>query len=221
MPFIFAHQFADEFHHAVEKGMVATDYDSLTGHWATQGPNLYTAARLHVRPEAAADEVLAEYYAAFGAGSAAVKSYFDYWEDYTTRSRDMISQTMETLQASRWRSWAKAAHVLYPPECFTPASALLEQALRAAGDDAEAVARVKFLQLGLQHAQLCARVSALLTLATSTAGKDEIKRAVDELITFRRANERSGIGNFNHLAWVEDLSWKLSEETRQTPDLYP
>lgn len=221
MPFIFAHQFADEFHHAVEKGMVATDYDSLTGHWATQGPNLYTAARLHVRPEASAEEVLAEYYAAFGTASEAVKSYFAYWENYTSRSREKINQTMEALQASRWRSWAKAAHVLYPPECFAPAVAMLEQASRAAGNDDAATARVKFLQLGLQHAQLCARVSALLTLATPTATKDEIKRAVDELIAFRRANERSGISNFNHLAWVEDLSWKLSEETRQTPDLYP
>lgn len=221
MPFIFAHQFADEFHHAVEKGMVATDYDSLTGHWATQGPNLYTVARLHVRPEASADAVLAEYYAAFGAAAAAVKSYFEYWENHTTRSREKINQTMETLQASRWRSWAKTAHVLYPPECFAPAEKMLEQAVHAAGENAEAAARVKFLQLGLQHAQLCARVSAQLSLATSTAAKDEIKRAVDELITFRRANERSGIGNFNHLAWVEDLSWKLSEETRQTPDLYP
>lgn len=221
MPFIFAHQFADEFHHAVEKGMVATDYDSLTGHWATQGPNLYTVARLHVRPEAGADEVLAEYYAAFGAASAAVKSYFEYWENYTTRSREKINQTVDTLQASRWRSWAKAAHVLYPPGCFTPAEMMLEQALREAKGDEEAAARVKFLQLGLQHAELCARVSAQLSLATSTAAKDEIKRAVDELITFRRANECSGIGNFNHLAWVEDLSWKLSEETRQTPDLYP
>ncbi len=221
MPFIFAHQFADEFHHAVEQGMVATDYDSLTGHWATQGPNLYTVARLHVRPEAAADEVLAEYYAAFGAASPAVKSYFEYWENYTTFSREKINQTMENLQASRWRSWAKAAHVLYPAECFTPAEKMLEQAMLAAGDDAEAAARVKFLQLGLQHAKLCAHVSARLTLATSTATKDEIKRAVDELIAFRRANEHSGIGNFNHLAWVEDLSWKLSEETRQPPDLYP
>ncbi len=218
MPFIFAHQFADEFHHAVEKGMVATDYDSLTGHWATQGPNLYTVARLHVRPEASADEVLAEYYAAFGGAADAVKRYFGYWESYTTGNREKINQTMETLQASRWRSWGKAAHVLYPPDSFTPAEKLLEQALSAIGNDAEAAARVKFLQLGLQHARLCARVSAVLTLATSTADKNEIKDALDELIAFRRANERSGIGNFNHLAWVEDLSWKLSEETRQTPD---
>ncbi|WP_395743936.1 DUF4838 domain-containing protein [Prosthecobacter sp.] len=221
MPFIFTHQFADEFHHAVEKGMVATDYDSLTGHWATQGPNLYTAARLHVRAKATADEVLAEYYAAFGVAAVAVKNYFNYWENYTTQSREKIGQTMEALQASRWRSWAKAAHVLYPLECFTPAEKLLGQALAAAGNDAEAAARVKFLQLGLEHARLCARVSARLTLAGSTAGKEEIKRAVDELIAFRRTHERSGIGNFNHLAWVEDLSWKLSEETRQAPDLYP
>ena len=221
MPFIFAHQFADEFHHAVEKGMVATDYDSLTGHWATQGPNLYTAARLHVRPEAAADEVLAEYYAAFGCAADKVKTYFDYWEHFSTGSREKIDQTMESLQASRWRSWAKAAHLLYPPECFTPAKSLLAQAACVVGSDEEAVARVNFLQLGLQHAQLCARVSEKLSLATSTADQGEIKRAVDELIAFRRANERSGIGNFNHLAWVEDLSWKLSEEARQTPDLYP
>ena len=221
MPFIFAHQFADEFHHAVAKGMVATDYDSLTGHWATQGPNLYTVARLHVRPESAAEEVLAEFFAAFGSASAAVESYFEYWENYTTSSREKINQTMETLQASRWRSWAKAAHVLYPPECFTPAATLLEQAARSVENEAEAAARVQFLQLGLQHAQLCARVSAKLSIATSTADKDDIKRAVDELITFRRANECTGIGNFNHLAWIEDLSWKLSEETRQAPDLYP
>jgi hypothetical protein len=221
MPFIFAHQFADEFHHAVKHGMVATDYDSLTGHWATQGPNLYVASRLHVRPEASADELLAEYFSAFGTASSQVKSYFTYWENFTTSSRAKTAQTMQALQTSRWRNWAKAAHVLYPPECFTPAEAMLEEAAKAARDDSEAAARVKFLQLGLQHAKLCARVSAKLTLANSTASKEETKSALDELLVFRRANERSGIGNFNHLAWVEELSWKLSEESRQPPDLYP
>ncbi|MBE2285107.1 MAG: DUF4838 domain-containing protein [Prosthecobacter sp.] len=221
MPFIFARQFADEFHHAVKHGMVATDYDSLTGHWATQGPNLYVAARLHTRPEASADELLAEYYAAFGPASTQVKNYFDQWEDYTTDSREKIAQTMQTTQTSRWRNWAKAAHVIYPPECFQQPETMLEAAAKAVADDAEAAARVKFLRLGLQHAKLCARVSAKLTLAGSTATKDEIKQVLEELLAFRRAYERSGISNFNHLAWVEDLSWKLSEETRQTPDLYP
>lgn len=221
MPFIFARQFADEFHHAVKHGMVATDYDSLTGHWATQGPNLYVAARLHTRPEASADDLLAEYYAAFGPASTQVQNYFDRWETFTTNSRETIAQTMQTLQTSRWRNWAKAAHVLYPPECFLAGEKQLVEAALAARGDEEAVERVKFLQLGLQHAKLCAQVSAKLTLAGSTATKDEIKQVLEELLAFRRAHERSGISNFNHLAWVEDLSWKLSEETKQTADLYP
>lgn len=221
MPFIFAHQFADEFHHAVQQGMVATDYDSLTGHWATQGPNLYVAARLHVRPEASADDLLAEYHSAFGAASKLVKSYFDHWESFTTHSREKISQTMEATQTSRWRNWAKASHLLYPAECFTPAEAILAEAVKAARDDPQATARVQFLQLGLEHARLCSRVSARLTLIDSTASEEEVTQALGELLTFRRNHERSGISNFNHLAWLEDLSWKLSQETRQTPDLYP
>jgi len=221
MPFIFAHQFADEFHHAVTHGMVATDYDSLTGHWATQGPNLYVASRLHVRPQAMADEVLAEYYAAFGAAAASVKNYFDSWEKFTSESREKTSQTMEALQTSRWRNWAKASHALYPQECFVKAEAQLAEAAKAAEGDKEAAARVQFLQLGLDHAKLCSRISAQLTLAGSTDSPAEVKSAVDELVTFRRAHERSGISNFNHLAWLEDLSWKLSDETKQAPDLYP
>jgi hypothetical protein len=221
MPFIFAHQFADVFRHAVSHGMVATDFDSLTGEWATQGPNLYVATRLHVRPEASADEVLAEYYAAFGPAAVLVKRYFDYWEDYTTSNRKRLTEAMETLQASRWRSWAKTAHVVFPPECFSPAETMLAEAGKAAASDQEAATRVEFLKLGLLHAKLCARVSASLTLANPTASKDETKRLLDEVIVFRRKAEHSGIGNFNHLAWVEDLSWKMSDEAKKAPDLYP
>jgi hypothetical protein len=222
MPYIFAHQFADEFHHAASNGMVGTDFDSLTGHWATQGPNLYVAVRLQDHPEASADEVLAEYYAAFGAAAPQVKAYFEYWEDYTTTSRERMLKTMEETQTSRWRTWAKAAHLVYPPACFDPADALLAEAAKAAAADKNASERVVFLKLGLTHAKLCARVAGQLSLANPTpATKAETEAALKELVTFRRAAERSGISNFNHLAWVENSSWKLSDETKKTPDLYP
>jgi hypothetical protein len=221
MPFIFAHQFADDFQHAAHNGMAATDFDSLTGQWSTQGPNLYLASRLHVRTETPADELLAEYYSAFGPAAAQVKAYFDYWETYTTNNRERLSQAMEELQASRWRTWAKAAHIVFPPACFVPAEALLAKATQATAGDPEAAARVDFLKKGLTHAQLCGRVAGQLSLANPAASKADAKVLLDELIAFRRANERNGIGNFNHLAWVEDLSWKLSDETRKPPDLYP
>ncbi|HYF33925.1 MAG TPA: DUF4838 domain-containing protein [Prosthecobacter sp.] len=221
MPFIFAHQFADEFHHAAEQGMVATDYDSLTGHWATQGPNLYTALRLHARPEASADELLAEYYGGFEQAGPVVKRYFDYWEEHTQRQTDSISRVLSQLETSRWRSFARAAHAVFPPESFAPAEALLDEAGVAVRGDAEAAARVAFLRQGLDHAQLCSRVAAKLSLSAPEMPKDESAALLAELMRFRRATESAGIGNFNHAAWLEDLSWRLSEESRQAPDLYP
>ena len=221
MPFIFAHQFADDFQHAARNGMVATDLDSLTGQWATQGPNLYVATRLHVRPEAGVEEVLGEYYRAFGAAAPQVKAYFDYWENYTTSHREQIARAMEELQASRWRSWAKAAHVIYPPSCFAPAEGMLERAAGLTGTDKDAASRVEFLRSGLAHAKLCSRVAGQLTLANPVASPVESKAVLDELIAFRRRTEGSGIGNFNQAAWVEDLSWKLGDETKKAPELYP
>lgn len=222
MPYIFAHQFADEFQHAVGDGLVATDLDSLTGHWATQGPNLYVAARLHVRPESPVDEVLGEYYAAFGPAATDVKAYFDYWERYTTENRLRIDQAMDDHATSRWRNWAKVAHVVYPPACFPPAEAILARATKSAATDPAATERVGFLQLGLSHARLCAEVAGDLSLARATGPKnDETQQAFQKLSDFRRSHERSGIANFNHLAWVEDLSWKLPAEAKTAPPARP
>jgi hypothetical protein len=221
MPYIFAHQFADEFQHAAKNGMVATDFDSLTGHWATQGPNLYAAVRLHTHPDAPIDAVLAEYYSSFGPAAAAVKAYFDYWENFTTQSREQISKSFEETQTSRWRTFAKAAHLVFTSESFAPAEKLLAQAATAAARDPAAAARVDFLRQGLTHAQLCARVAAQLTLAHPTATPAETTKALGDLIAFRRAHEKSWIDNMNHLAWVEDLSWKLSDDVKKAPDLYP
>ncbi len=221
MPYIFAHQFGDEFQHAVRNGMVATDFDSLTGQWATQGPTLYLAARLHVTPDAKIDDVLAEYYSGFGPAAGAVKAYFDYWETYTTRSRENLTTSMEELGASRWRTWAKMAHAIYPPECFVTGDLYLEKAAQLSRNSKEVSERVAFLKQGLEHAKLSARVAGQLTLAKPVATKDETKALLEELAKFRRAAERSNIANFNHLAWVEDLSWKLSDETKKAPELFP
>jgi hypothetical protein len=221
MPFIFAHQFADEFHHAAAEGMVATDYDSLTGHWSTQGPNLYVALRLHAKPEASADALLAEYYAGFGAAAGKVKQYFDDWEAYTAQLGSALPRVMKDTGSSRWRTWARAAHVLYPDNCFDRPEALLREAALAANGDTETAARVAFLHEGLEHARLCSRAAAKLSLAAPESGTEEGRAALEELVRFRRSSESSGISNFNHLAWVEDLSWRLSEETKKAPELYP
>ncbi|MBI5690367.1 MAG: DUF4838 domain-containing protein [Verrucomicrobia bacterium] len=221
MPYVFAHQFADDFRHAASHGMAATDFDSLTGQWAVQGPNLYLLMRLHTRPEATTDSLLQEYYDAFGAAGPAVRAYFAHWENYLTSERPRLMAAFEDRVASRWRSFAKVAHRVFPADCFPPAEALLARAAVAAGSDPVASARVEFLRLGLAHAKLCARVSEVLTLADPAATPERGQKVLEELLRFRRAHERSGISNFNHSAWVEEASWKLSTQTRQEADVYP
>lgn len=52
--------------HAWKHGMIGSDFDSLTGQWATQGPSLYTMGRLNSRPDLTVEAILDEYYTAFG-----------------------------------------------------------------------------------------------------------------------------------------------------------
>jgi len=208
MPHVFAHQFADEFLFCAHNGMAAMDFDSLTGQWATQGPTLYLLVRLHLHPDKTADELLAEYYDAFGPAADYVKAYFDYWEKYVSDNCERFEEIAEERRAG-WSSYAKMADALFPPESFAPAEKILNNAAKAAADAPESTARVDFLRKGLEHAKLCARVCALV------AGDDEdispvaLGHARDELLAFRRATEHDGISNLNFCAFVEGRSWRL------------
>ncbi len=221
MPFIFARQFADDFQFQATHGMAATDFDSLTGQWSTQGPTLYLLMRLHTHPEASVDKILAEYYAAFGPAAKQVKAYFEHYENYTMNNRQMIMDRFYDRVALRWRSWAKATHRVFPADVLAAGDSLLAKAAKAAARDPEALARVKFLQTGLAHAKLCSAVSEQLTTADPASAPERGKALLEELLRFRRAHEREWFANLSHNAWVEEVSWKLSNETKQEPEYYP
>lgn len=219
MPYVFAHQFADEFENAAQNRLVGTDFDSLTGQWATQGPTLYLLMRLQARPEMDAETLLAEYYSGFGPAAADVKAYFDHWEEYTSASRSNYNDALAAFSASGWRSAAKIAHVAYPQASFAQGKALLAKAAEAAASDPEATERVKFLQLGLEHARLCALAASRLTLGNATATPEAGKGELEALLAFRRSHERTWISNLNHCAWVEGQSWALPNSAVETPNL--
>ena len=50
LPMIVARKLGEDFRFYARHGMIATDFDSLTGQFAAQGPNLYVLARLHDNP---------------------------------------------------------------------------------------------------------------------------------------------------------------------------
>ena len=57
-PIFYAHKFGEDFAFAFERGMMATDFDSLTGQYATQGPNLYAMVRMQVDGDTPVAEIL-------------------------------------------------------------------------------------------------------------------------------------------------------------------
>lgn len=135
--------------------------------------------------------------------------------------RDLLTGPFAELGGSRWRSFAKGAQAVFPADCFPAAEAALVRAAQAVAPDPDATRRVQFLRDGLTHAMLSVRVSSLLTLDDPASTPERGAAALKELLKFRRRHEREWIYNLNHAAWVENASWKLSNETKQPAVVYP
>ncbi|MBT3375831.1 MAG: DUF4838 domain-containing protein [Lentisphaerae bacterium] len=200
MPQIFAHQFADEFRHEAANGMVFTDFDSLTGQWSTQAPNLYLLARLHTRPEKTADELLDELYSAFGPAKAAVKAYFDFWENYTTQNIDL-------MRGVNWSRFAGKTHVLFPDSVLEQAKILLTKAEEASRGERRSYERVRFLSTGFKHARLAANTARIIAEGSPPAAH----KAIGRLVAFRNKHEGIGFSNLRFCSFLESRSWAVPE----------
>lgn len=179
MPVNWARQSAEEFKFLEARGMVGTDFDSLTGMWSTMGLSLYVVGRLHATPKASADRILQEYYASFGPAAKQVEAYWDYWERYSLEHIDVFKDGLW-----HYARYPETAAKRFPPECFAPAAKLLDEAERAASKNRDAAAKVAFLKTGLEHAKLCVEAS----IAFENAKSDDArwKAAAEKLQAFRR-----------------------------------
>lgn len=210
MPHAYAHQFADQFQYFAAHGMLGADFDSLLGQWAAQGPTLYLLARLHVRPETAVEDLLTEYYSAFGPAAPRVREYFDYWERHTLALLPRIEGVLLRTGAAQWGTYPRMAHELFPPAAFEAAEAALAGAEAAVADGpAEYRNRVAFLRAGSTHARLCVEAAARFADSKATAGQR--RAALDNLAAFRKSVEGQCIANYQPLCQEEQRSWGGSE----------
>jgi len=208
MPHIYAHQFAEEFQFEAAHGMMATDFDSLGGAWATQGTNLYALMRLHTRPQTDIEELLGEYYSGFGPAAETVRAYFDYWERFTTA---MLGREDLPEGITNWSRYARDAYRMFPAEALAAGAAILDRAAAQVAGQEPFAARVQFLQTGLEHARGCARVAELVAGADPEVSPFAAARAIRELGEYRREIEGTGITNLNFAAYIESRSWAVTE----------
>ena len=217
MPMIVARKLGEDFRRYANNGMIGTDFDSLTGQYSTQGPNLYMLARLHARPEMTVDAVLAEYFAAFGRAEQAVRAYFAHWEG-------VCSAVTEKVDGLHWSFFYREAHAIFTPAAMRRGRDLLDTAASAARGDDTAERRVAFLSNGLRNVELTLAAQAAYVVYRENGDIGGLRSAVSELDEFRRSVESDLICNMSFLSWAEARTWdrKLIQVMRvpgrQLPD---
>ncbi len=202
MPHFDTRQSGEFFKFAFDHGMEGAVFDSLTGQWAAQGLRLYMHLRLMSNPERTVEGIRNEYFSAFGPAAITMQQYFDYWESYS-RENAMRFIKLYWDVGWRYRVYVRKAHEAFPPECFDRAEELLEQALKETQNDAspEFAKRVKFIQLGLEHAQLATNLTAAYD------GKEKVdpdrveqaQQALKALVKFRKENEHTFFSDLLHV----------------------
>lgn len=218
MPIFFAERFGNDFTFAAERGMFATDFDSLTGQWGTQGPNLYMLGCKNLEPLRPTQEILAEYYKGFGSAAKEVKTYFKYWQ--------RISDAVTVEEANKWDiSWGNfyinADHI-FTPQVMCQGKALLEKAFQAAKNNPVDAKRVAFLQKGLENAELVleAQRAARAYEKDKNAWKP-FAHALEKLDAFRARVESDNIANMAPLVKNETMTFRrrlMQRKLTQTPD---
>lgn len=217
LPINYARQVAKDFQLAAQNHMIATDLDALTSMWATQGPTLYTIARLHWRPDWPVDKILDEYYAGFGPAKSAVQKYFDFWQKRTDEQAARIAKGelagLAPAQGggqlfSNWQEIHRVAGVLFPPEDFKTAGAFLDAAEKAVAKDPVFQKRVAFLRAGWNDARLTAEAS-LLAPGMKNNDSQAFTKTLSELDAHRRmeAREFPHAINLDLEGWVESRHW--------------
>jgi hypothetical protein len=200
LPHFDTWQSGEFFKFLYKHGMEGTDFDMNTGQWAVQGLRLYMHLRLHSNPELEIKKIREEYFAAFGPAAESIKRYCDYWENYAIEN---VLNFIQNLEIRRYAKYPLQAYKAFPLNVFTPAVALLDRALEEAKTSPypEFAARVKFLQVGLEHARLTVKLTAIHNGNRNVPAErlDEAKAALQKLVQFRKDHQHLYFSDLYHV----------------------
>ncbi|HRU06778.1 MAG TPA: DUF4838 domain-containing protein [Candidatus Brocadiia bacterium] len=212
MPIFYGRKLAEDFTWAAARGMKGTDFDSLLGAWGAQGPTLYALGRVHVRPMLKPEEILDEYYSAFGPAKSAVARYFGHWEQVSDSVTSEEFQRYWDEDASKF--WLTVLDRVFTPEVMKRGRELLAQAQAAAKGDALAEKRAQYLDMGLRDAELTLATQAAFRAYKEKPGDmlrfDAYRAALRALADFRAGAETWNIANYGYLAMTEWRVWDAS-----------
>ncbi|MBQ6471863.1 MAG: DUF4838 domain-containing protein, partial [Victivallales bacterium] len=207
-PINYAAEFSECLRFAHANGLVGLDMDSCTGQWPVMGTTLYTIARLTCDPTMSDEQILGEYYAAFGPAAPAVRTFFDETARISRRFADDLPREQNAgIVGGDYSKFKLHAHHIFTPEVFARLIAILEDAGQRAAATPLAAKRVAWLRNGLEHARLTAETARAFEEYMQTKDIRSFGEAQKRLDDFRAAHEMEFLANIGFLRHLENFDW--------------
>lgn len=132
LPYVFSRQIHNDLKTILHNGCAGIDFDAMQGNWAGQGLNYYVIAELIARPDAPYEEIVAEYFGAFGPAADAIREYFQYMEEVTAKLPEIGRKSKILSPSGGWGRWnvdfIRLTSLFLTPEVVTRADRYLSQA---------------------------------------------------------------------------------------------
>ena len=168
LPVIYVHEMAKDIRHCAETGMVGSDFDSLTHHWATLGLNYYVLAQLLWDPAQDVDAIIDDYcQKGFGPAAPELKAYFALCEELTGKMADRRAENvkaLEDLTNDRRESVMGTFMKVFTQEKLTELAGLLARAREKTAEGSPERARVDFIGAGfrftMNRVEFCRKYAA-------------------------------------------------------------
>jgi hypothetical protein len=206
-PIEYQDVFYELFMFSAKNGMIASDMDSLTGHYAAQGPANYVIASLNHNWNSTLTELENDFFSAFGAAKDLVKKYFDYQKQVSMKSNFVDPFAERGIEGGRlYLDLFLVADTLFTPDVMKKSYAILNEAHNLPNLKPIAKKRVEFLQIGLKNVQLT--INAQREFRKYEKGiKNNFSQAVKTLDAFRASVESTNAINVGNLRFLENRHW--------------
>lgn len=188
LPAVFVTRMAQDIRYMYRTGMVATDFDSLTGSWSTVGINYYVLAKLLWDPTEDVDALMRDYCeAGFGTASHQILSYFEELDkavdtiaaNKVAEQREELRKEDEDISIPRKQVdadvFSNAYFSVFTAEYVEHLRKTLQEAAQSTDEDRVKV-RIAFLARGLDYADL---VRATVESKDATNSKQAYKALLD------------------------------------------
>ena len=179
-PRSFARRMFMDYETMKANGLKGTEFDVVGNSWANKGFWTYVIARVALNPDRLDFDTIADDYcrAGFGKAASEMRDYFEALERMCSAAAKKMLEPAPKV--SDFRGTRPSACYLKALD-FDELSARLSRAESAAADDADAVARIRFLKVGLEYG----RLNKAVCLAKESLGDDLKSRKA-----FRNAQRR-------------------------------